>query len=363
MHCDECSHSAPRSGLPMYELYRKREHFLAVVFIVVNAITYFLIDYDRLRPVRSIMEQWARDLIAGRFPAPEQYRVAIPALTLALERFAHLQVSQSAPLIEAISYAGTLILLYRLLRLPSSDSDLLPFNDAIRFAFFLAAAQLPILWIFPWERHETLPSAFYLAALVYAVARKNQRNWLVTLALVSVLTLAQSFARTDIPIIVGVALLICAATRVNLDYPRGLIALFGAVSIAIGTCVQLYLEKILYPASRYPAQVPKIQLFHNLNPASPPVHIPVFLTALLPLLVTVGMASRRRTALLASDKAILLMCILYLPVWATVGLLIEVRIFVPFLFLASPVMARVWTAFLFGDRDSELRLAGDETEF
>jgi hypothetical protein len=32
------------------------------------------------------------------------------------------------------------------------------------------------------------------------------------------------------------------------------------------------------------------------------------------------------------------------------GLVVEVRIFVPYLFLASPTIAKVWTAFLLGDQ-------------
>jgi hypothetical protein len=31
------------------------------------------------------------------------------------------------------------------------------------------------------------------------------------------------------------------------------------------------------------------------------------------------------------------------------GLVVEVRIFVPFLFLASPTIAKLWTAYLFND--------------
>jgi hypothetical protein len=44
------------------------------------------------------------------------------------------------------------------------------------------------------------------------------------------------------------------------------------------------------------------------------------------------------------------MCLVYLPVWFAMGLVVEVRIFVPYLFLAAPTIARVWAAFLLDDK-------------
>ena len=66
--------------------------------------------------------------------------------------------------------------------------------------------------------------------------------------------------------------------------------------------------------------MPKIQLLTNLNPLSAPLHIPVFLTALLPLIVSVVLLRRYRLPLEASDKLVLLMCLVYLPLWITTGL-------------------------------------------
>jgi hypothetical protein len=51
-----------------------------------------------------------------------------------------------------------------------------------------------------------------------------------------------------------------------------------------------------------------------------------------------------------ADKLVLLMCLVYLPVWFAMGLVVEVRIFVPYLFLAAPTIARVWAAFLLDDK-------------
>jgi hypothetical protein len=36
-------------------------------------------------------------------------------------------------------------------------------------------------------------------------------------------------------------------------------------------------------------------------------------------------------------------------VWITTGLMAEVRIFVPLLFLASPTIAKIWATFLLGE--------------
>jgi hypothetical protein len=183
--------------------------------------------------------------------------------------------------------------------------------------------------------------------MAYIVTRESRRHWTVSLLLVTALALGQSLVRADLPLVVGVALLISAAMRIEFRRPVHQIVLFGIVSAVVGCGVQLYLQRVVYPLATYAPEVPKFQLLENLNPKASPEHVPVFLIGLLPFFVTLVLAWRSRMVLQPSDKLILLMCLLYLPLWVTVGLVIEVRIFVPFLLLASPVIARVWTAFLY----------------
>jgi len=155
--------------------------------------------------------------------------------------------------------------------------------------------------------------------------------------------------RTDVPVALGAAVLLAAALDIPFPRPRSHMAVLGLLCIAIGGAVQLYLQRVLFPTARYLPTTPKFQLLANLDILHPPLHIPVLLTALLPLIVSLVLLRRSRLPLDTSDKLVLLACLVYLPVWVTLGLVAEVRIFVPFLFLASPTIAKLWTAFLFNE--------------
>jgi hypothetical protein len=54
----------------------------------------------------------------------------------------------------------------------------------------------------------------------------------------------------------------------------------------------------------------------------------------------------KRPPLNLMDKVVIVSSILYLPLWITVGSVSEVRIYVPFLFALSMVVAKVSASFL-----------------
>ena len=75
--------------------------------------------------------------------------------------------------------------------------------DSFCSGFFLAGAQFPVLWIFPWERWETLLVAFYLAAVVLLVARGSRVPCGIVCTLTALLTFCQALIRADVPAAVG----------------------------------------------------------------------------------------------------------------------------------------------------------------
>ena len=160
------------------------------------------------------------------------------------------------------------------------------------------------------------------------------------------LSLVQALVRADVPFVVGAAIVLSAALAIPLPRPRAHIAALGALCLATGAGAQIYLQRVVYPTVSYAADTPKFQLLNNLNPFFPPLHMPDFFTALLPLIVSVVLLRRYHLPLESSDKLVLLLCLLYLPAWIGTGLMAEVRIFVPFLFLASPTIAKLWAAYL-----------------
>jgi len=326
-----------------------REILLAGVVILFSSLSFFLTEYDRARSENTGLEAWVRDMLAGILPAPAQYRIAMPHLAHFFQLHAHLRANQSLPLIEAAAYLCALSLLYLLFRASPQVENVSPSRRLAALGLFLAAIQLPVLWIFPWGRPETLPCAAYLAAIVFLVARRSRMPFAIICLLTVLLSLGQAFLRADLVVIAGAAILLCAALAIPFPIRRAQLAILGLLSAAVGGTTQLYLEHVAYPHATYPPDVPKIQLLNNLNLFDAPFHIPEFLTALLPLIVAVLLWRRCRIPLDSSDKLVLLMCLLYLPVWITTGLMAEVRIFVPLLFLASPTIAKIWATFLLGE--------------
>ena len=316
-----------------------------------NSFTFFLIQYHRLRTAGPGLDSLVRNTFAGILPAPDQYRIGLSLLMHFLELHAHIRPEQSLPLIEFLSYALALILLYLLFRCSPQVEGASPSQRIALLGLFFAATQFPILWIFPWERWEVLPTTFYLAAIVILIVRRSRIPFALVCLLAAMLSLGQALMRAEVPIALGAAVLLSAALAIPFPRPRSHIAILGLLCVAIGGAIQLYLQRIAYPNATYSPTTPRFQLLANLDLLHPPLHIPIFLTALLPLIVGLVLLRRHHLPLGPSDKLVLLICLVYLPVWVTMGLVVEVRIFVPFLFLASPTIAKLWGAFLFNQEN------------
>jgi hypothetical protein len=327
----------------------QREILIVSVFILFTSISFFLIQYDRMRTAGPVLDQWIQDIFAGVVPAPMQYRIALPIFMHFLELHAHLRVNQSLPLIEFLCYAFALTLLYLLFRCSHQVKSASYSHRLVLLGFFLAVTQFPILWIFPWGHPETLPTTFYLAAIVVLIVRRSHIPFAIVCLLTALLSLGQALTRADVPVVVGASVLMAAAMDIPFPRPRSHVAIMGLLCAATGTAAQLYLQFIAYPTTTYSPTTPKFQLLANLNLLHPPLHIPDFLIALLPFIVSLILLRRHHLHLESSDKLVLLILLAYLPVWGTVGLVAEVRIFVPFLFLAAPTVAKLWTAFLFNE--------------
>ena len=88
----------------------------------------------------------------------------------------------------------------------------------VLLGLFFAAAQFPVLWIFPWERSETLPTAAYLAAIVLLIVRRSRMPFVLVCLLTLLLGLFQALVRADVPVLAGVAILLAAA--IAIPFPR-----------------------------------------------------------------------------------------------------------------------------------------------
>jgi len=324
----------------------KRSGVVAAVLIIFLTLTYFLIQYDRSRDAEASLQVWYQAKRAGVLNEGDQYRIGIPFLAHFLKTHTPLEMRQSIPMMQSLSFGAGLTALYLLLVTSSLFKDAGKARRLLARGTFFAAVQLPILWIFPWGRQETLPTMAYLAVVSLVILEERIALPLACLLAV-LLSLIQSLARTDATLVVGLATMI-AAVLFRFRRSRGSVALLGLLCGATGAAMQLYLQH-LYPSLLPQQRATTLQLFRNLNPFVGPFHIPEFLTALLPFFFSLLLIRRYRLRLDATDKLLLLIAVIYLPIYIAFGILAEIRIYVPYLFLLSPVIAKLWTQFLSGE--------------
>lgn len=272
--------------------------------------------------------------------APEAYRVAIPALGMFLLKTTGIHdPSIVAAGLDFLFAVAALYLLYRVL------TDRLTNNRALIVAMFLLFSQFSLQWVIALQRPETLPSAFFVAGALFCLLRSwRSHAWT---ALLLALTVFQAFVRSDVAFVFGIALVLLSLINRHLEelgtrfscFARGI----GITLIAGG--VQVYLQFVRFPHLHYWPGTDVIQiknnlLFHNLSNG---------IIALFPLAILIIVGLIKREAFSGVDLLILCASGLYLLLWSTVGLLDEVRIYVPFLLALSVVAARFATSLLMGE--------------
>ena len=327
----------------------KRSGLVAAVVIVFLTLTFFLIQYDRARDAEPSLQLWYQAKRAGILNEGDQYRIGIPFLAHFLEVHTPLEMRQSIPIIQSLAYAAGLTSLYLLLVTSALFKDSERAKRLLAAGIFFGAVQFPILWIFPWDRVETLPTMGYLAVISLVIVEERITLPLACLLAV-VLSLVQSTARTDAALVAGIATIISAAVF-PFKRSRGSVAFLGLLCAGTAATAQLYLHH-LYPSILPEQRATTLQLFRNIDLFRGPLHVPEFLTAMLPFLFSMVLLRRYRLRLDSTDKLILLISLIYLPIYITFGILAEIRIYVPYLFLLSPVMAKLWAQFLW-DRPSD----------
>jgi hypothetical protein len=215
-----------------------------------------------------------------------------------------------------------------------------------RLAVFLMFVHFPLVWVVPWQRPETLPTACFLALALFCLANgRNVPEWSGVLLLA---VTAQSFVRSDIPFVFGAALFGLSVLRQNALAEfgsRALNAVRGLAIMLIAGAIQVYLQFVRYPHLSYPPGTLMISVRNNLT-----LHNALNgLLALLPFLLVGVLILRKGVRLNAVDRLIIAASVLYFPLWCTVGILDEVRVYVPFLMALCVVASKVCTSYLAGE--------------
>ena len=280
--------------------------------------------------------------------APQAYRILIPAIWTDMQRWLHLSTATEFPaLTDFVCCLATLYLLYLLIVDAAPEQRPGSAKRLLRIAIFFAFSWFSLIWVTPWMRPETMPSALYLAAALHCVSRLPRSNtWLAALA---VITFVQSFARTDIPTLFGITIALLALTSATLESLGSRKKMFsvGSMVAAIGAGVQLYLQKVKFPHLTYDPQTPVVMWHYNFMGH----FLMICFTAMLPFLLLAIFLLVRRQRLQSLEAIIVLLSLIYFPLWFTVGSIGEVRIYVPCMLTLGVVAASVLPNYLVTEQE------------
>jgi hypothetical protein len=211
--------------------------------------------------------------LPATLPAPQVYRIAIPALGRLAIRLFHLNnPTYVAAGFDFIFSFLALNIFYRLTTERPGIEEV-PGNRALVVVLFLAFIQFPLTWVVPWQRPETLPSALFLAVALFSLVRSRESaKWSVLLLLAAAF---QAFVRSDVALVFGIALTAVSLTgrRSSSFGSRRSNLINGLLVIVIAGGTQAYLQFVRFPHRHYPPGTDVIQFrnnlhFHNLSSAS-----------------------------------------------------------------------------------------------
>lgn len=316
--------------------------WFAVLFYGVLALELAWRQYVSYTAIWPAFQAEMRQVQLGHAPAPWQYRIALPYLTLHLGSLLHLKAYQALVLLCLPLVLAGFWCLHRVLCQSGFVRGLAPSQAFAAVALQLAILQLPLPWLTAYPRPETLPTFFSLCALLFLFTSACEIALPLRYLLIVLLALGQGLVRADAAVIIGLSavLLSCFATQQPDRGARRLWLFGGLLLVGIAGGLQLFLMKAVYPFAHYQYPGEAFQLWNNLTQARRIVDSGL---ALLFFVVGALLYLRARKRLDPSDRLAMLTAALFFPLWIIFGVAAEVRIFLPFLMLMAPTLAKVFT--------------------
>jgi hypothetical protein len=294
-------------------------------------------NYNRMN--RDDPAEWP-SLLAGHGLAPAQYRVGVLRLGALLARIAHLQLRHA---FAAVDFIGLLVGLGTVLLLLTRSVAWRRLGGTAQWVLALgclALFQFYLPWTFWFQKPETM-ATFAVLALSAAAAQTGSGRYRVTMAAAMLLLAAAgATVRADAVVALHTGLLLACllpgASGFRLGrWPQ---AAASVACIGVAAAVQLYIERVLYPAAQ--RNVAAFQLLANLHSLNGYLALALGLT---PWWLTLWLGMRSWTALDGWSRGLLLGSVMHFALFYTLGMAEEVRIFLPFAMVLLPVTVRlIW---------------------
>lgn len=312
--------------------FRVAKPALLHVFLWAIAVSYGVSDWSQYRekfPPGSAL--WKMHLRGG-IEAPFQYRIGNWVLVGWLNRL-RIQPYNALTLIDVLCLVGAL---WTLLQIATEIDGFQKVSARTRWltiAGVLFLTEYYLGWGHWFQSTGTLPSVLFVVLSLALVDGKIMHNRLSASLLLIGLSVIQGFIRADVAVVLHAGFFLAVVFSGKTSIPLGRVrqAATSFLAALLAGCVQLYLMFVLFPNAKYGASGP-VRFISNLHPQM----WLIMLLALLPFWLLLGLTARKRYRPDAVTVMLLTSALLYLPLWATVGLLDEVRIFLPFAFALIP---------------------------
>jgi hypothetical protein len=307
----------------------------------VGAMAY--LDYFQYKRM-GVGEPGAWDaLAAGRWSAPDQYRVSVVLGARWLAGHLHGRVPLAMALIDLVCATVAVHVLWSVL------ARTRVYREAGVERRWLGAAAFVVLppwyfgWIFWLSKPETLPAAMLLAMMLWVwqkpvggvVGRRGV--WWREAALLG-LTLVLASMRADEACFMSLGMAVAAwRLRGGLALPRGSAMATGGVGALLGVGVQVWLVRVAFPQAHY-GLIKFWQFWPNLHHAS---RWPPLVTFCLPVGWAAWQVWRRRFSGDVAGVGAMVGAGIFFVLWSLIGKFDEVRVFLPFALCLAPVTAEM----------------------
>lgn len=312
--------------------FRVAKPALLHVFLWAIALSYGVSDWSIYRdefPPGSDM--WKMHLRGG-IEAPFQYRIGNWVLVDWLSRL-RVQPYDALTLIDVLCLVGAL---WALLFISTEIDGFQTMSVRTRWLTItgvLLLAEYYLAWGHWFQSPGTLPSVLFVVLSLALVDGRIVHNRPLACLLLIGLSVVQGLIRADVAVVLHAGFFLAILFPGNVAVPLGRVRqmIVSLLAALLAGCVQLYLMFVLFPNAKYGASGP-VRFLSNLHPQM----WLIMLLALLPFWLLLSLAAGKRYRPDVVTVMLLTSAVLYLPLWATVGLLDEVRIFLPFAFALIP---------------------------
>ena len=302
------------------------------LFVVAMSLSYAFLDWDIYRTNFRLHPDGWKLYFSGGIQAPWQYRIGVWEVVRWMHQWFHLRPYDALTLIDIVCLALSLWGILRILRSFEAYKIASLTTQWLAIVGVLFLAEYYLIWGHWFQTEDTLPSVLFVTLSLALVCGEIVRNRQVACLLLVCLGVLQGFVRADVAVVLHTGFFLAVLFNQK-NVPLGRVWQAGTsllAALAAG-CVQLYLMLVRYPNAHYGSE----GVFQFMNNLQPQMWLAMLL-ALLPFWLLLGFIAGKKYRPDAVTTMVLVSALLYLPLWATVGLLDEVRIFLPFAFALIP---------------------------